>query len=188
MPSSSIPIHYFLTSPSHSAITTPHKLSAFDASAALRVLLSPAERAQPLRLYLAPGVAFALVLEALISPTLSLLRFFVFPRVPLGAALGAALPLLILTTALTTPLQVMVTRLTLQRLGGGPDDTAAAVPTYPEQVLTFRTDEAPYTGLLDCFRKTVEEEGWRVLYRAWWLAAVLLLFPIFTPMFSPPTF
>ncbi|KAJ7167952.1 hypothetical protein C8R46DRAFT_951066 [Mycena filopes] len=172
------------------AITTPHKLRAFDASAALHVLLSPAERAQPLRLYLAPGVAFALVLEALVSPTLSLLRFFVFPRVPLGVALGAALPLLILTTALTTPLQVMVTRLTLQRLGDTPDGpAAAAVPTYPEQVLAFRTaDEAPYSSLLDCFHKTLEEEVWRVLYRAWWLVAVLLLFPIFTPMFTPPTF
>ncbi|KAJ7020720.1 hypothetical protein C8F04DRAFT_1241783 [Mycena alexandri] len=175
------------------AITTPHKLAAFDATTALRVLLSPAERAQPLRLYLAPGVALALLLEALVSPTLSLLSFFAFPRLHLALVLGGVLPLLILSTAATTPLQVMAARLTLQRRSSGSEDTAAAAaggvaatPMYPEQVMTFRTDEAPYTGLLDCYRKMVEEEGWRVLYRAWWLAAVLLLFPLFTSMFTPP--
>ncbi|KAJ7772247.1 hypothetical protein B0H16DRAFT_1714454 [Mycena metata] len=174
------------------AITTPHKLAAFAPAAGLRALLSPAERAHPLLLYLAPGVAPALLLEALVSPTLSLLRVSAFPHLHLALTLGGVLPLLVLTTAFTTPLQVMAARLTLQRRG----DTAAAAAAgaadtliHTEHVMTFRTDAdgAPYTGLLDCYRKMLEEEGWRVLYRAWWLAAVLLLLPILTPMFTPPT-
>ncbi|KAJ7092949.1 mitochondrial carrier [Mycena belliarum] len=159
------------------AITTPHKLAAFDARAALRVLLSPSERAQPLRLYLAPGVALASVLEVLITLALSLLCTAVAPRVPLGAALGGGVPLFLLTVALLTPLQVLAARLTLQRRGPAPDATDAldATPTYAEEVVEFRTEAEPYTGLLDCGRKIVAEEGWGVLTRAWWLTALTVL-------------
>ncbi|KAJ7450521.1 hypothetical protein FB451DRAFT_719078 [Mycena latifolia] len=168
------------------AITTPHKLAAFDARAALRVLLSPAERAQPLRLYLAPGVALAFVLEALVGPTVSLLRYLAAPRLPLGAALGAAVPVLLLTTALVTPLQVMQARLTLQRRG--PEAPDADIPLASgEAVMDFRTQEEPYTGLIDCARKMVHEEGWGVLTRAWWLTALSMLLPLLTPAMVPQT-
>ncbi|KAJ6537382.1 hypothetical protein DFH09DRAFT_1178105 [Mycena vulgaris] len=170
------------------AIATPHKLSAFDASAALRVLLSPAEREQPLRLYLAPGVALAALLEALITPALNLLRHVVAPRLPLGAALGSALPLILITTALATPLQVMGARLTLQRRGPEPPaPESEAPPAYAEEVMEFRTGEAPYTGLLDCGRKMVAEEGWAVLSRAWWITAFVMLLPLLTPAMTPPS-
>ncbi|KAJ7681360.1 hypothetical protein B0H17DRAFT_1205890 [Mycena rosella] len=170
------------------AITTPHKLAAFDAPAALRALLSPAERAQPLRLYLAPGVAPALLLEALVSPAVGLLRYFVAPRLPLAAALGAALPILLLVTAFVTPLMVLTTRLEIQRRGPEPPTFEAALVPEKEEVVDFRSTAAgvaPYTGLVDCARKVVEEEGWGVLARAWWVTALLTLVPLLVPMVMP---
>ncbi|KAF7350144.1 hypothetical protein MVEN_01316800 [Mycena venus] len=116
-------------------------------------------------------------------PTLALVLrlvpgLYVSPRLP---ALLASLPVVALMTLLLTPLQVMGARLTLQRLGaasdGAPDaDAAAAPPAYgEEEVMEFRTQEAPYTGLIDCGRQMVEEEGWRALLRAWWVTPFLML-------------
>ncbi|KAJ7463165.1 hypothetical protein FB451DRAFT_1403808 [Mycena latifolia] len=162
------------------AITTPYKLSPFDAPAALRALLSPAERAQPLRLYLAPGVAPALLLEALVAPFLTLLQHLGTPlRLPLLGTLGAALPIIALATALLAPLQVLLTRLTLQRLGDAPPAAADdAPPPYEEAVMDVRGEGAPYAGLLDCARTIVREEGLRVLFRAWWATALALGLPL----------
>ncbi|KAJ6537378.1 hypothetical protein DFH09DRAFT_89219 [Mycena vulgaris] len=182
------------------AITTPHKLAAFDAPAALRVLLSPAERAQPLRLYLVPGVALVILLEALVGPAISLLRLATLQGLSLGPTLGAGLPMIALATVLLTPLQVMLARLTLQRLGPDspvPIDVAPllqnvppvpvnAPPVYTEDVMDVRTSEAPYTGLLDCGRKIMDEEGARVLFRAWWFTPLVMLLPILTPALVPP--
>lgn len=167
------------TDPRRSTITTPHKLETFAPSAALRVLLSPAERAQPLRLYLAPGVALAVVLEGLVVPTLNLLYqlvgapLFISHRYP---ALAAALTVVLVNTVLLTPLKVMTTRLTIQRQGDAPDVPAMdAPPAYEEVVLEIRgTQEASYTGLLDCGAQIVREEGWRVLFRAWWITALAM--------------
>ncbi|KAJ7852822.1 hypothetical protein B0H14DRAFT_799430 [Mycena olivaceomarginata] len=182
------------------AITTPHRLAAFDARTALRVLLSPAERAQPLRLYLAPGVAFAILLKSLVSPALMILRAAT-SWLPGGFALGGAIPVVLLTTAILTPLEVLVARLSLQRRDGAPvvEVDAAAVPPPPvyseEPVMEFRgTGESadfdggkePYTGLLDCARKIVAEEGWVVLTRAWWLTVVLLLLGGLSQELAPP--
>ncbi|KAJ7450531.1 hypothetical protein FB451DRAFT_1374648 [Mycena latifolia] len=170
------------------AITTPHKLVAFDAPAALRILLTPAERAQPLRLYLAPGVAAALVLEALIGPILALANLHAFARLPLLGALGAGLPALALATMMFTPLEVMLARLTLQRLGPDEGVGGAEAPVYAEAVMEFRTgaDSAPYTGVLDCARKITDEEGARVLFRAWWLTLLVMILPLLAPMLGPP--
>ncbi|KAF7335720.1 hypothetical protein MVEN_02227500 [Mycena venus] len=179
------------------AITTPHKLAAFDARTGLRVLLSPAERTQPLRLYLAPGVALAILLESLIVPSLALLRVST-KSLPGGFALGGALPVLLLTTALITPLEVMTARLTLQRRSGPGSaavnsDEIPPPPVYSaEPVMEFRdTDvdggEAPYTGLLDCTQKILAEEGWGVLTRAWWLTIVAMLLSAATPELLPPS-
>ncbi|KAJ7754304.1 mitochondrial carrier domain-containing protein [Mycena maculata] len=176
-------------------ITTPHTLAAFAPSAALRVLLSPAERAQPLRLYLSPGVALAVLLEAFFTPLLSLLLALALPhlfRAHHGSLmyLAVALPTVVFGTALLTPLQVMFTRLTLQRRGETPDAPAVAdaPPAYAEDVLDVRTQQAPYTSLFDCARQIVREEGWRVLYRAWWLTALSLVLAMGAPMvpLAPP--
>ncbi|KAJ6623652.1 mitochondrial carrier domain-containing protein [Mycena sp. CBHHK59/15] len=153
------------------AITTTHKLHPFAPKAALRVLLSPAERAHPLTLYLAPGVALAETLQGLILPALRLLRLVARPHLHLSTLplLSAALPITLLAAALLTPLQVMATRLMLQRHGAAPDAEADTPPAYAD-VMEFRgTQEAPYTGLLDCGRQIVREEGWRVLFRAYWI-------------------
>jgi hypothetical protein len=163
----------------HSTITTPHKLSAFAPKAALQVLLSPAERASPLRLYAVPGVALSEILQALVAPFLSMLLQFV-PGIYLSHRLPvllAALPIIALATALLTPLQVLGTRLTLQRLDDkAPDAAADAAPPAYEEVVELRTAEhAPYTSLLDCGRQVVREEGWRTLFRAWWVTPLTIL-------------
>ncbi|KAF7335721.1 hypothetical protein MVEN_02227600 [Mycena venus] len=178
------------------AITTPHRLSAFDARTALRVLLSPAERTQPLRLYLAPGVAFAIALEGLIVASFNLFRIAI-DSLPLGFAIGGLVPVLLLTAAIITPLEVMIQRLTLQRrsrLTPGLAPSEDAIPPPPvysaEPVMEFRgTDidsgEAPYTGLLDCTRKIVAEEGWSVLTRAWWLTLAAMVLSVAAPWWTP---
>ncbi|KAJ6514155.1 hypothetical protein DFH09DRAFT_1179737 [Mycena vulgaris] len=178
------------------AIITPHKLAAFAPSAALRVLLSPAERAQPLRLYLAPGVAFAQLLLAFIPVAVSMLRQLFVTR---GHAhpwpvRSASLPALILITVLLTPVQVMLARLTLQRRVSASDgpihipvaaDAVASPPTYgAEDVIEVRTqpEHAPYTSLLDCARTIVREEGRGSLFRAWWITALFTVLPV---LFAP---
>ncbi|KAJ7853562.1 mitochondrial carrier [Mycena olivaceomarginata] len=162
------------------AITTPHKLSAFAPKAALHLLLSPAERAHPWKLYFAPGVGLSEFLQGLVSPTLALLLRFV-PGLYLSHRLPvllASLPVIALMTLLLTPLQVMGARLTLQRLdaaASADDALDAAPPAYGEEVMEFRTQQAPYTGLLDCGRQMVEEEGWRALLRAWWVTPFFMV-------------
>ncbi|KAF7343009.1 hypothetical protein MVEN_01731000 [Mycena venus] len=164
------------------AITTPHKLSAFAPKAALQVLLSSAERAQPWRLFFAPGVALSEVLQGLVPPTLSILVQFV-PGLYLSHRLPiliAALPLIALATVLLTPLQVMGARLTLQRLGDGPETSLDAPPPEygVEEVMEFRTQHAPYASLFDCGKQMVVEEGWRSLLRAWWVTPLWIMLSI----------
>lgn len=120
---------------------------------------------------------------------------------PGGFALGGAIPVILLTTAILTPLEVLAARLSLQRRDGAPvaEVDAAAVPPPPvyseEPVMEFRGTGAsadfdggkePYTGLLDCARKIVAEEGWVVLTRAWWLTVVLLLLGGLSQELAPP--
>ncbi|KAJ6468207.1 hypothetical protein C8R45DRAFT_1017919 [Mycena sanguinolenta] len=194
------------------AITTPHKLPAFAPRIALRTLLSPAERAQPLRLYLAPGVGFSVVLEALILSSLSMGAQTIFPPPTSWVRETIAwVPTIVLGTLLTTPLEVLTARLTLQRRLGPPsllntpsaEILAAAamdvVPVYSaEPVMEFRPvltvgadavgeeGEEPYTGLFDCARKIVAEEGWGVLARAWWLNVALLALTLSARMIPRP--
>ncbi|KAJ7159253.1 hypothetical protein C8R43DRAFT_994264 [Mycena crocata] len=185
-----VPMQIFI----NRAITTPHKLAAFAPQAALRVLLSPAEQAEPLKLYLTPGVALSEVLRGLVPVTVGVLRQFVAPRVYSThqiSILAAALPVLALTTALLTPLQVMGTRLTLQRLADPstitleddtiPAEDADVASTYSEEVIEFRSrtqNLAPYASLRDCGESIVREEGWKVLFRAWWITALFVILPI----------
>ncbi|KAJ6545350.1 hypothetical protein B0H19DRAFT_1266800 [Mycena capillaripes] len=163
------------------AITTPHKLDTFAPKAALQLLLSPAERAHPWKLYFAPGVGLSEFLQGLVSPTLTLILYFI-PGLYLShhlPVLLAVLPIIALATLMLTPLQVMGARLTLQRLDPSSDVALAAEADPPaygeEEVMEFRTQEAPYTGLIDCARQMVAEEGWRALLRAWWVTPFLMI-------------
>jgi len=36
-------------------------------------------------------------------------------------------------------------------------------------VFSLRSEGDPYIGLVDCAKRIVDEEGWKVLYRAWWM-------------------
>ncbi|KAJ6537379.1 hypothetical protein DFH09DRAFT_1178101 [Mycena vulgaris] len=158
------------------AITTPHRLATFNAPAGLRILLSPAERTQPSSLYLAPGVALAAVLEGLVGPALALLYVLAVPHLPRFPGVVSTALVIALAIAIVTPLQVIRARLTLQRLGPETNDEPPAYAA--EEVMDFRAHAAPYTGLVDCARTIVREEGARSLFRAWWLTAFLILLPM----------
>jgi hypothetical protein len=152
-----------------------------------------------LRLYLAPGVVLSAVILALIPVAVSIIRhlvsFHTYPGHPhYYPILSASLPALILTTALLTPFQVMLARLTLQQLGapatlgaiGRVEEDADVPPVYTEDVMEFRTQQAPYTSLLDCGRKIVSEEGRGALFRAWWVTAIFTVMPVlFAPGVQP---
>ncbi|KAJ7719012.1 hypothetical protein DFH07DRAFT_859666 [Mycena maculata] len=174
------------------AITTPHKLAAFAPSAALHVLLSPAERKQPLRLYLTPGVAFAQLLEGLFGPFVLLIdKFFgtrIFFEHRVLSLTGATLITFLVATGLLTPLKVVSTRLTLQRFGETDADTDVNTPpVYEEAVVDFRgAQEVPYTGLFNGGAQIVREEGGAVLFRAWWITALVLVLAVLSQAFVPP--
>ncbi|KAJ7229499.1 hypothetical protein C8J57DRAFT_1387230 [Mycena rebaudengoi] len=181
------------------AITTPHKLAFFEPKVALRVLLSQAEREKPLHLYLAPGVALCAVLLAFVPIAVSILRrlfsFHTYPGHPhYYPLISASIPALILTTALLTIFQVLLARLTLQRRGEPAivdrvvEAVAAdTVPVYStEDVIEFRTQQAPYTSLVDCWRTVVREEGRGALFRAWWVTALFVVLPVLFVGQVPP--
>ena len=45
-----------------------------------------------------------------------------------------------------------------------------AVVCSSDFILTrLRTEAEPYTGLVDCAKTIINEEGFRALYRAWWV-------------------
>ncbi|KAF7350141.1 hypothetical protein MVEN_01316500 [Mycena venus] len=149
------------------AITTPHKLATFAPKAALQLLLSPRRARAPM--------------EALLRPGRRPLRVPPGPRRPHARPRPAPRPRPLRLAPPPRPPRVMGARLTLQRLGAASDgapeaDPASAPPAYgEEEVMEFRTQEAPYTGLIDCGRQMVEEEGWRALLRAWWVTPFLML-------------
>jgi hypothetical protein len=37
----------------------------------------------------------------------------------------------------------------------------------------------PYLGLVDCAKRIINEEGWRALYRGWWLTMLFGVFGAF---------
>ncbi|KAJ7054201.1 mitochondrial carrier [Mycena amicta] len=194
-------------------ITTPYKLSAFQPNIALRALLSPTERAHPLRLYLLPGVAASVVIPALIIIGVHIAWNVVtmhlgFRHGPWwwswtwrhAAYRGSSLALLALTTAIITPFQVLLVRLSLQPFqdqamatGNNSDSEQQPVehqhlpqeeptPTTPavyaaEDVVELRlgAELPPYTSLKDCAECIVREEGKSALFRGWWLTALGLL-------------
>jgi hypothetical protein len=170
------------------AITTPKVLPWFDPKLSLRVLLTPAERRRPWLLYLTPGLlASQIALAAYLALVLRNFRHLLLPNVVPGGIPNswdlpalrtvAFLMIVILSTFILTPLDVISTRLLVQRNNGGVElntgeDENASVPEYPggEDVIALRTEQEPYAGLIDCAKKIMEEEGKEVLYRLWWLS------------------
>ncbi|KAL0577317.1 hypothetical protein V5O48_004673 [Marasmius crinis-equi] len=174
------------------AITTPIKLPWFNPAKALRVLLTPTERRQPWILYLTPGLLatqfaqIAIVVLGL-GPLRRLLlpsRGSVFFTEVSYSKLGIYLIILSLTTIFITPLEVIATRLAIQRnhssseynsvsqeiVGDSEEQTEFA--GTDEDVIGLRNEEDPYIGLVDCAKRILEEEGWKALYRAWWITVL----------------
>lgn len=41
-----------------------------------------------------------------------------------------------------------------------------------EDTIGLRDETDPYVGLADAAKRTINEEGWRALYRGWWITLV----------------
>jgi hypothetical protein len=115
-----------------STITTPHKLPYFKPIYSLRVLLTPTERRRPWILYLTPGLLLAEVLH--IAYIVLILRTIRHVLLPVSAKSG--LPrkedfppvrvaiyfvVCLFSTAILTPLEVIATRLAIQRNHATPE-------------------------------------------------------------------
>ncbi|KAG9316573.1 mitochondrial carrier [Chiua virens] len=174
------------------AITTPHKLPYFNAIHSLRILLTPTERRRPWILYLTPGLLAAQVSHiAYVVLFLRTVRQLLLPelaqpgfpyRENVSVVMLAIFFVLALTsTIVLSPLEVISIRLAIQRNHAAPEfnsvsqeedgDTEQAVEYsgVNEDVIGLRVDREPYTGLIDCATRIIDEEGWSALYRAWWL-------------------
>jgi hypothetical protein len=171
------------------AIVTPKLLRWFDVRLALRVLLTPAERRRPWLIYLTPGLfASQIVLATYLSLVLRNFRHLLLPGVIPGSIPNSwdTPPLRTFTfvlvvfasTAILTPLDVISVRLLIQKNYGGVeldmgvDDNTEDVPDFAkeEDVISLRVEQEPYKGLIESAKTIVEEEGWEVLYRLWWLS------------------
>ncbi|KAG7440037.1 mitochondrial carrier [Guyanagaster necrorhizus] len=173
------------------AITTPHKLPYLNAAKSLRILLTPTERRRPWIIYLTPGLLAAEVSHvAIVVLALGPLRRLLLPPLPESNShlpdvspvrLAVYLLVVLVAAALLTPLEVMATRLAIQRnhasseynsISQEVDGDAEDVEEFSgaeEDVIGLRSEGDPYIGLADCAKRIINEEGWSALYRAWWI-------------------
>ncbi|PBK81942.1 mitochondrial carrier [Armillaria gallica] len=173
------------------AITTPHKLPYLNAAKSLRILLTPTERRRPWIIFLTPGLLAAEVLHiAIVVLALGPLRRLLLPPLPESSSslpdvspvrLAIYLVVVLVATALLTPLEVMATRLAIQRNHAsseynsvsqeveGDAEDVEEFSGVEEDVIGLRNEGDPYLGLADCAKRIIDEEGWRALYRAWWI-------------------
>ncbi|KIK93117.1 hypothetical protein PAXRUDRAFT_829263 [Paxillus rubicundulus Ve08.2h10] len=166
-------------------VTAREMLPFFDVRRAIPVLFSRPERRQPWLLYLTPGVVPVTLLQLacghLVAQIQDAVTSLVVDReISYGVSTLTLVRLgcVILRTAMTTPLQVIAVRLAIQRnrspvslgknrLSINGSEKLAERLTTEEQVLHLRTDLdlPPYTGMWDCARCIIKEEGLWVLYR-----------------------
>lgn len=173
------------------SITTPHKLSYFGLMPSLRILLTPTERRRPWILYLTPGLMAAELLHiSLVVLGLGPLRRLMLPNLSKPDLTWAdiSIPKMViylvivaLSTAALSPLEVIATRLAIQRNHAsseynsvsqeveGDNDESAEFSGADEDVIGLRHEADPYLGLVDCAKRIIDEEGVMTLYRAWWL-------------------
>lgn len=171
------------------SITTPYKLGYWNPAHAFRILLTPTERSRPWILYLTPGLLAAQISHiAVIILILGPSRRWLLP--PLRQAsdwsdisvvkLGFYTIVAIVCTAILSPLEVITTRLVIQRNHASSeynsvqqevdgDGEAAEQYGTDEEVIGLREEGDPYLGLADCAKRIIDEEGVMTLYRAWWL-------------------
>ncbi|KAF7361842.1 hypothetical protein MVEN_00528700 [Mycena venus] len=166
------------------AITTPHRLPYFGLMKSLRVLLTPTERRKPWIIYLTPGLLASQCLHvAYVTLVLAPLHRLLVPLDSESGPGTVAYPeispiklsiyfvVVIVSAAILTPLEVMSTRLAIQRNQASAEYNSVSqeVDGDAEEVAELRTEAEPYTGLVDCAKTIINEEGFRALYRAWWI-------------------
>ncbi|KAL5523349.1 hypothetical protein ACEPAF_1616 [Sanghuangporus sanghuang] len=159
------------------AITTPYKLPWFNPAHSFRVLLSEAERRRPWLLYLTPGLFLAEFLYEVYSiilarPLTSAVNgnkedpSSLFSRWPL-ARFCALLTNEIVQTAVQCLFDVVFARLSVQ-CSQRTAESVSEEKTEPEKnIPILHSDSRPYTGLVDCIRRIVFEEGYGALFRGW---------------------
>ncbi|WVQ97558.1 hypothetical protein IAU59_004672 [Kwoniella sp. CBS 9459] len=177
------------------SIITPYKLPN-NPSTSLRVLLSQHELSKPYMLYLTPGLLATTFIHSLcvtlVARTMRV--FFLGASAPEDVAEDISAwrwMFFILWQALATlwltPLEVVVTRLSIQPNTGGaiPTEEEAGPPEgvsfcgTDEDVIGLRPTTDPYEGMVDCGRKIIEEEGWQSLYRGFWWTMLSNVFGAF---------
>jgi Mitochondrial carrier protein len=165
-----------------------------DAKYALRRLFTPTELRKPWVLYATPGLLGAKILHlGYVVLILRTLRSLLLPSVDEISSgtreSGAGLPpdftvlrigtymfIAGLSTGVLCPLEVIATRLSLQQNY----PTSATFETLPEDqpedqlagtedVIGLRDELDPYRGFTDAAKRMVDEEGWKALYRGWWI-------------------
>ncbi|KAM6502237.1 Mitochondrial carrier domain containing protein [Amanita muscaria] len=167
------------------AITTPYRLSYYNIVQSFRVLLTPTERRRPWTIYLTPGLLAAQVLHiSIVVLGLGSLRRVLLPTIQASTVNVVIYVVLVaLATMFLTPLEVIATRLAIQRNHASAEYNSVSqeiegdtdnVPEYgnEEDVIGLRSEGDPYLGLIDCAKRIVDEEGWSTLYRAWWLTVL----------------
>ena len=159
-------------------IVHPHGLDWRHPRACLRELMTDDELNNPWRLYMIPDVLptmglmalYGLILAASVFPLPSLFldsNVLFFPTAAFAA-------ILIILSCLLTPLDCALVRLMVQR-----PLPAAEPPTAesPEPVIELRphAESTPaYTGIADCLRKMVAEEGVESIWRGSFVHAHVL--------------
>ncbi|KAL1727363.1 mitochondrial carrier domain-containing protein [Schizophyllum commune] len=169
------------------AVTTPYKLPWLQPIKSLRVLLTPTERSRPWILYLTPGLLAAQALHiAVVVLFLGPLQRWLVPNTPgLGedfspVKFGIYCVVVLLSTGVLAPLEVISTRLAIQRNHASAEYNSVAqeaegdaeevdLAGVEEDVIGLRHEADPYVGLVDCAKRMADEEGIQTLYRAWWL-------------------
>jgi len=173
------------------AMTTPQKLSYFNVMAGLRSLLTPTERRRPWILYMTPGLMAAETVHiCIVVLFLGPLRRLLLPglsepgikpeNIPI-VKLIIYLVILCMSILLLTPLEVIATRLAIQRNHASSEFNSVSQEVEgdaeenveyagaEEDVIGLRSEGDPYLGLVDCAKRIIDEEGLMTLYRAWWL-------------------
>ncbi|KAL5485429.1 hypothetical protein ACEPAI_8071 [Sanghuangporus weigelae] len=176
------------------AITTPYKLPWLNAPYSLRILLTASERRRPWLLYLTPGLMVSEVLRVLyIILIMDPLRLLLLPTDAklLLARLSAYLGLAFVSTIIICPLEVISTRLSIQRNHATSSFTPVAqeeesvmtdavYSAAEEDVIGLRNEDDPYLGCIDCEKRLVNEEGYSTLFRAWWLVFIPMMMVAFS--------
>lgn len=108
-----------------SAVVTPYRLPYFNPMYSLRILLTPTERSRPWTLYMTPGLLLAEVAHIFYTGiVLRTLRAILFPSLSAdgssdpkinGLKLGIYIGIEILSTVVLCPLEVLSTKLAIQR-------------------------------------------------------------------------